>query len=810
MHDAAQYLRKLQPWYQQVVRRFLLRRKLAEKVDSLDADVDFLDKQASSVANPISICFLGSSGVGKSTLINAIVAGSTSVVPSGGIGPLTARELRIQFGEQRFLSVAYHQPVQVWRLLFSLAKMFPKELQATGKELDETKQLLSDEDQFDLESSSASESTQGMTRAEAYRKLAVLIVTGKQDSDVSLAYVWDSLREVMGKPRDFGTERRDCDHARLQRLRFIFADKSNEHVRRAKYSASEARFNEVVSDHATGFLAPLVNEFGIKWNSELLQRGVELVDLPGLGIAGDVYRQVTDHWVRKKAQIVVLVVNSRGITQADGELLRSSGFLTRFLHSADDPKADPVSLVIAVVQIDSIAEDRKYQDQDKTKKKLDHFRIVQQEAHELLKGQIRDRLRDAWIDGGAADANSTKLDIISRLASTTPIFPLSAIQYRQFLDPDEDSNPFVKSEEDSGVPQFMAGLIQTAQNLQNERKLRFHERLELFDAEIRSQLRVIHARLGEAEATSEEAAKLKENLDSFLPPLREELRARQGQFRSYLKETLPAHIATLVADARISASKDLKGYLRKLKDAHWATLRAAVRRGGTFHGSRNIEIPRDFAQALEEPIAEIWGKRILKEVREETKSYADDLRLLVKQVVDWCSSHAKILNKEVVEAQLEAIRLDSKKLTTVGKEIVDELRERVRERLLKSIEEPIRRKCNNFVRRNADVGAGVKNRVHELFDELLDDSLDAAVPAAQQILLDNYQELEREIRKVFTDHQDPIKTVVDTFLEKYQEREDEVVQKRRRDLLNDLEKVLAEAPSPDLFAASNSGGKIDG
>jgi hypothetical protein len=225
MHDSAQYLRKLQPWYQQVVRRFLLRRRLEDKVASLDADVDFLDRQSSSVANPIPICFLGSSGVGKSTLINAIVAGSTSVVPSGGIGPLTARELRIQFGEQKFLSVAYHQPKQVWRLLFALEKMFPKELQAAGKELEETKQLLSDEDQFDLDSSSATESNQGMTRAEAYRKLAVLIVTGKQDSDVSLTYVWDSLREVMGKPRDFGTQRRDCDQVRLQRLRFIFADK---------------------------------------------------------------------------------------------------------------------------------------------------------------------------------------------------------------------------------------------------------------------------------------------------------------------------------------------------------------------------------------------------------------------------------------------------------------------------------------------------------------------------------------------------------------------------------------------------------
>lgn len=795
MHDSTEYLRSLQPWYRKVVRRFLQRQKLDEKVSSLDKDSEFLDKQSRNVTSPIPVCFLGSSGVGKSTLINAIVAGSTFVVPSGGIGPLTARELKIDFGDEQKLWVGYHKPRKIWQLLFALKMMFPKELgnESGSKESDDIARALKDEDRLELESTAPTEPTQGLTKAETYRKLATLIVTGDQDSEASLPYVADCLREVIGKRRVFGTESQPGDLPRLQQLHAIFAEKELDDPADFECSATQENFTRVVADHATGFLAPLVHEFEIQWNSGLLRNGIQLVDLPGLGVAGDVYRQVTDDWIRKKAQIVVLVVNSRGIQESDAELLRTSGFLTRFLHSADDPKADPVSLVVAVVQIDSIAEDRKLQ--DKTKKKLEHFIEIQKEAQQKLTRQIRERLRDAWIDGVDSASREAKLEIINRLATSTPVFPLSAIQFRQLLDPDEDSPPFIKSVTDSGVPQFMDGLVAAAQALQQDRRARFFERIDLFDKEMRSQLRVIQARLGDAKATSEDAAKLRQELELFLPPLREELRARQGHFRSYLKETLPARIETLVADARIAAGKDLRGYIRKLKDAHWATLRAAVRRGGTYQGSRHIEMPRDLAQALEEPIAEIWGKRILKEIREQTKDYADDMQGLVKQVTDWFGSHSISLNKEIVDAQLEAIKLDSRKLTTVGKEMVDDLREAVRERLLKAIEEPIRRRCQNFVRRNADVGAGVKDRMHELLDELLDDSLDAAVPAAKQILVENYQEVEADIRTVFTNHQDPLKSVVETFLEQYQALEDTAETKRRQIVLQELESVLAEAPA---------------
>src|SRR5207244_1424856 len=116
----------------------------------------------------------------------------------------------------------------------------------------------------------------------------------------------------------------------------------------------------------------------------------------------------------------------------------------------------------------------------------------------------------------------------------------------------------------------------------------------------------------------------------FIEPHRKDFYSRQGAFREFLKNTIPQRIEALVKEASRKAEKDIDLYLASLRYAHWSTLRAAVRRGGTFHGSRHIDLPNDFALRFEEPIAEVWGKAILKEVRSKTKEFGDDCVDLVE------------------------------------------------------------------------------------------------------------------------------------------------------------------------------------
>ena len=127
MHDPLQQIEKIQAWFQKRVRPFL-ESVQPEKVADLDRDLEKLVGVARLVPSELAVCFLGNSGVGKSTLINATVGGSTTVLPSGGIGPLTAQALTVRHAEQPRFEVQYHPFQNFWRLIFGLERSHQQEL----------------------------------------------------------------------------------------------------------------------------------------------------------------------------------------------------------------------------------------------------------------------------------------------------------------------------------------------------------------------------------------------------------------------------------------------------------------------------------------------------------------------------------------------------------------------------------------------------------------------------------------------------------------------------------------------------------
>jgi hypothetical protein len=102
--------------------------------------------------------------------------------------------------------------------------------------------------------------------------------------------------------------------------------------------------------HAAGFLSPLIERIEVGWPSELLRSGVVLVDLPGVGIAQDSYRDVTKSYVRDKARAVIVTVDRAGPTESTMELLRTSGYWQRLVGAADDPSSDACTMLIAVTR----------------------------------------------------------------------------------------------------------------------------------------------------------------------------------------------------------------------------------------------------------------------------------------------------------------------------------------------------------------------------------------------------------------------------------------------------------------------------
>ncbi len=94
----------------------------------LEKDIQKLVAVHASMPTELTACFLGNSGVGKSTLINALVGGSTILLPAGGIGPLTAQALTVRYGDEPRFEVRYHPFQNLWRMIFGLEKSHRAEL----------------------------------------------------------------------------------------------------------------------------------------------------------------------------------------------------------------------------------------------------------------------------------------------------------------------------------------------------------------------------------------------------------------------------------------------------------------------------------------------------------------------------------------------------------------------------------------------------------------------------------------------------------------------------------------------------------
>ncbi|MCA9094157.1 MAG: hypothetical protein KDA68_11760, partial [Planctomycetaceae bacterium] len=328
----------------------------------------------------------------------------------------------------------------------------------------------------------------------------------------------------------------------------------------------------------------------------------------------------------------------------------------------------------------------------------------------------------------------------------------------------------------------------------SQKEERFTEGLKSFFLRLQTTLNVIKARWEQRARAKEEAEQLERELNFFLQPLRDEFLVRQGSFRAFLTESLPNKIGEVVSDARATAAKTVRGYLRHLENAHWKTLQAAVRREGVFDGSRHINLPSDFAQAFEDPTAEAWSKTILKELRKHTKEYAEDCLSLVDKVVDWARSQGGRVQPRLIEAERDAISADTKHLSTVGKEAVDELRNKVKSRLFEEIEGPIRRRCKKFVNDNSHVGTGVKKRILQLFDELAEEAVQAAVTPARKVLSENYEVVQREISDAWKGHQDPLMSASKAIVTSHEDSVRRSDAKKRKSIIETIDAIFSESP----------------
>lgn len=760
---------------------------VAELAD-IDAAASVL-RRAVAMRPLTRVGFLGESQVGKSSIINALVG--QRVLPSGGLGPLTAQATALTYAKEPSFRVKYHGRKRLNEFRFALERY----LQSLGEaSLGEVEPTPAPEDGDDSAfgvhlfhpAPDADEPTDANLGDDKRRTGEYLVAQARLmlglPPEARRQDVLRWVRAIVAKDEKTTLPDEATLRDRIEHIKRLLD--ATEEVTRA---IGRGEFSAALRLRAAGWMSPLVAELEVSLDLPLLE-DVELVDLPGVGVVGDPAGRVAERFVREEADALVIVMRNNGLTEQVAELLEETGVISRLLWAAqtDDPK---LHVAIAVTRLDDVAKDIYRQRVLDAReqglpppKREEVFRELSDPMAQTIKRQIADALQASReLDDLPPDVRAMREAVVRSLCEQMVVLCVAAPDYLGLLEGFDD-DCFLRSKDDTNIPRLAEQLVALSSHAKDHRRALVAESHKAFVSSLSSIVtHQEYLRRPRKTAKRDADKRFRELVQLSAEPLKAQAKQNREAFFAVLDTTLPKRLEVVSNQAAEHALKRLVRLKQAGSKMAWSTLNAALVRGGKFRGARNVDYPGSLTRAFVDVIAATWEPSIVNGVRVAYQQLGDADAALIDTLV---SRISELVRNDEVEAKLNAARKqirDSGQVSiTWSQAQLEELSEDVRVKLLSIVAPPIERACLQAAKAGHNYGRRARDRILEVFDRSGREAIEKAREATVVVLDEHIKRLRRNLGAVLKDNYDPVSRVRDAIVEAQAEAIAKLSEERRR------------------------------
>lgn len=760
--------------------RASLEELLDERIKEIDLAAQSL-RESLSTRPLIRVGFLGESQVGKSSIINALIG--QRVLPSGGVGPLTAQKTALTHASSASFRVRYHGRQRLNAFRFALERYFEwlREIEAATEAADEPS---FETHVFDTNPEEDKDARLERNRVGGYLVAQARLMLGlTHDTEVSNTELLSLVRALAAKDESAiewptNPELRE----RIANIRRL-CDTTEE----IDEGGDVARFHDELELRAAGWMSPLIAELRVSLDAPILKK-IELLDLPGVGVVGDPAARVAEEFIAKEADAVVIVMRNSGLTEQVADLLEKTGIISRLLWSAESQRQS-VSVIVAVTHLDDVAKDtwRRRALEARRMGKLPPDRgEVFRELAEPMVANVKRQLTQALMDSGeledlTPEQREKREKVIRALAERMTVHCVAAPDYLAIREGFADDS-FLRTEEATNIPRLANVLVGLSQPLMDERRQRLQESRAAFVSLLSAILTQEEFRHRFRQHRASDAENFRKACELVAEPLKIEAERVRQAFHGVLDDGL-RNASTFVAnEAAEHANKRLSRLKTSGARLSWQTLNAALVRGGSFRGKRNtVDYPGSLTRAFVDVIASNWEPRIVKRAQKAHDDLGEAEAKLVEMLVERASELAGSEDEAAALRGLrEQVRRKGRATSAWTQTELQKLTEAVRVELLATVAPIFEKACLEARRAGANRGRGASARMLAVLDVAGRKAIDEAGQRVTTVIDEHLARFRRRFVSMVDEQSDPVSQALEAIVSTHGEAVARFGEERRK------------------------------